>query len=239
MLASQTNILGLFMKKILSSFVLCVIVSFFAINAFATDNTQKNEIAQTSDELNKKLGIDEILTGSKLLVLDSKHGAPHFYMFKRFKKTWILINDSIAQVGRGGVKDFIYEGENATPRGLYGLKIAFGHKKNPGCILPYYQLRDGDVWVTDPQSRYYNLFVRENTVRREWGRVLDLYDSPLPYEYVLVIDYNIINREPYKGSGIFIQCSIGKPTNGSIAIPSSFMKDVMKFIDQDTKIFIN
>ncbi len=227
------------MKKILSSIVLGFIISFFAINGYAKEEAQKNEIAQTSEELNEKLGIDEIKTGSKLLVLDSKHGLPHFYMFKRFKNVWILINDSIAQVGKGGVQDSIYEGEDATPRGLYGFKIAFGHNQNPGCVLPYYQLREGDVWVTDPQSRYYNLFVRENSVRREWSRVLNLYDLPLRYAYALVIDYNIINKEAYKGSGIFLQCSIGKPTNGSIAIPTSFMKEVMKFIDQDTKIFIN
>lgn len=227
------------MKKIFWIFLFTVVILLHGTNAYSQESSQNKDNTQVEADITEQLGINDITNISKLLVLDSKHGNPHFYVFKRFKNSWILIEDALAQVGSGGVQDKIYEGENATPRGLFGLKIAFGHEETPHSVLPYYRLKEGDMWVTDPQSRYYNLFVRKDTVLPDWGSAIDLYAAPLRYATTIVIDYNITRKEAYKGSAIFIQCSIGKTTHGSIAIPSELMEKLIRFVDQDTKILIN
>lgn len=217
------------MKKLLAA-VFC----FFCLgmgNAFAEEQVQ--------DPIIKKYELDAYKDLSKLLVLDTENGKSRLYVYKRFGDKLICIKDSPAYIGKGGVTAGKIEGDQKTPQGLFGFLIAFGINENPGSLLPYYQVKKGDVWVTDPQSKYYNLFVRKNTVFVDWLSDIKLDQKTVRYSYALVIDYNISKREAYKGSAVFIECSIGKSTEGSIAVPNSFLKELLLFVDKDTKIYIH
>lgn len=215
------------MKKVV---FLLALMFLFCQPVFAGDNA--------ADALVEKFKLDTLTNAAKLLILDTTGDKPHFYQLKRFNNEWVCLRDSRAEIGRGGAKKNKIEGDFATPKGLFGFIIAFGMNENPGCVLPYYKLKSGDVWVTDPQSKYYNLLVRKNTVFIDWLSEIELYKRPVRYSYVLVIDYNISHKEPYKGSAVFLECSIGKPTDGSIALPRAFMEELMRFVDGDTKIYI-
>lgn len=211
-----------------------VLFLFFFLCSVPFANADEN----IADDLVAKFKLDTITNSSKLLVLDTALKKPHFYMLKRFKNEWVCLKDSTAEIGRGGAKKDKIEGDYATPKGVFNFLIAFGTKENPGCILPYYQLKSGDVWVIDPQSKYYNLFVRKNTVFKDWLAEIELFKRPVRYKYVLVMDYNITHKQPYKGSAIFLECSIGKPTDGSIALPPSLMEELLLFVDKETQICI-
>lgn len=219
-------------------FLLCMF--FCCQTGFAGDNLQKSGIPgeNLASGLVEKFKLDTLTDAAKLLVLDTTLDEPHFYQLKRFNNEWVCLRDSKAQIGRGGAKQNKIEGDFATPKGLYNFIIAFGMNDNPGSVLPYYKLKPGDVWVTDPQSKYYNLLVRKNTVFIDWLSEIELFERPVRYAYVLVVDYNISHKEPYKGSALFLECSIGKPTDGSIALPRAFMEELMLFVDADTKIYI-
>lgn len=215
------------MKKVV---FLLALMFFFCQTAMAEEN-----LAAT---LVEKFKLDTLTNAAKLLIVDTTQEKPHFYQLKRFNNEWVCLHDSKAEIGRGGAKKEKIEGDFSTPKGLFGFLIAFGMSDNPGCILPYYKLKPGDVWVTDPQSKYYNVLVRENTVFIDWLSEIELYKRPVRYSYVLVIDYNISHKEQYKGSAVFLECSIGKPTDGSIALPRAIMEELMRFVDSDTKIYI-
>lgn len=215
------------MKKVVL-FLLCL---FFSVQcAYAEENFANNLV--------EKFKLDTLTSSDKLLVLDTNLPKPHFYMLKRFNNEWVCLKDCNAEIGRGGAAQNKIEGDFKTPKGGFNFLIAFGINENPGCILPYYQIKQGDVWVTDPQSKYYNLFVRKDTVFKDWLAQINLYKRPVRYKYVLVMDYNITKKEQYKGSAVFLECSIGKPTDGSIALPPAVMKELLLFVDKETKIYI-
>ena len=48
---------------------------------------------------------------------------------------------------------------------MYRFTMAFGLKANPGTILPYHQIVDGDYYVDDGNSRYYNKLANTKQVQ--------------------------------------------------------------------------
>lgn len=217
------------MKKII--LLLCFCIVFIGRTAVAEENF--------SEELIEKFELDTIKGVTKLIVVDTTVNEPRCYVLKRFNGAWVCLQEAQAYIGRGGAKKNKIEGDLATPKGLYNFIIAIGMQENPGSILPYYQIRKGDVWVTDPQSKYYNLFVRENTVYNDWLSQIELDKRPIRYAYALVVDYNITHREPYIGSAFFLECSNGKATDGNIGLPRSMIKELLSFVDKETKIYIH
>ena len=55
--------------------------------------------------------------------------------------------------GMNGISAEKKEGDKKTPCGVYSFPMAFGMKENPGSILPYHQIQDGDHYVDDSESR--------------------------------------------------------------------------------------
>lgn len=215
------------MKKIAALiFVFC----FFCFTAHAEENF--------SNELVEKFQLQTIPNVSKLIVVDTSLEKARAYILKRFNNTWICLKEVPAEIGESGARDNKIEGDNVTPKGIFNFVIAIGMQEDPGSLLPFYPIKPGDVWVTDPQSKYYNLFVRKNTVFIDWASQIEMDKRPIRYAYVLVIDYNITHKKSYSGSAFFVQCSNGKPTDGSIGLPRSVVKELLTFVDKETKIYI-
>lgn len=142
--------------------------------------------------------------------------------------------------GRNGATDQKTEGDGKTPLGTYQFTMAFGLKEDPGSILPYHQIVRGDYWVDDPDSVYYNKLVNTSETAKSWNSAEDMASAAPFYNYGLVLNYNT-DCVPGKGSAIFMHCTESEADTGSagcIRIPESRMQQLLKSVDEKTKIMI-
>ena len=142
--------------------------------------------------------------------------------------------------GMNGITMQKQEGDKKTPSGVYRFTMAFGLKANPGTILPYHQIVDGDYYVDDGNSRYYNQLANTKQVQKDWNSAEDLMAQAPQYNYGLVLDYNS-ECTPGKGSAIFLHCPKSwnnTGTSGCISIPEEDMKKVVCQVDTGTKIVV-
>lgn len=171
---------------------------------------------------------------------------------------WEKIFETEGVYGRNGGSADKKEGDGTTPLGVYHLTMAFGIKESPGSILPYHQIVEGDFWVSDPDSSFYNQLVNIREQGQPFLTGEDMMAEVPYYNYGLVLDYNQ-ECVPGAGSGIFLHCEedadpvypgtyirkeIGpgiEPEEGSagcIRIPESFVKSLVQSVDGETKIII-
>lgn len=132
------------------------------------------------------------------------------------------------------------EGDRRTPVGVHGFQCAFGILPDPGSQLPYKELDEGDYWVDDGESSYYNQMVNIHETAVSWNSAEHLIDWKPSYNYSLALDHNCKDRVPGKGSAIFLH-GTNPPhtwTEGCIAIPEEQVKLLVQQVDADTKIVI-
>lgn len=142
--------------------------------------------------------------------------------------------------GQNGISEEKVEGDRKTPAGVYHFSMAFGAKEDPGALLPYHQIRLGDYYVNDGNSRYYNRLVNDREVEKDWASAEDLMQEVPQYNYGLVLDYNS-ECIPGKGSAIFLHCPKAVDdgqTGGCISIPEEEVKKLLCSVDKDTKIVL-
>ena len=96
--------------------------------------------------------------------------------------------------------------------------------------MPYHQIIDGDVWVTDPNSEYYNQLCRANQTGRDWYGCEDLYHMMNFYKYCLLIGYNTDPVVPGAGSAIFLHMD-DKPTSGCVGTREAVMFALFMWLD--------
>ncbi len=142
--------------------------------------------------------------------------------------------------GMYGITENKAEGDKKTPAGVYSFTMAFGLKENPGTILPYHQIVEGDYYVDDSASRYYNQLVNVSQVQKDWNSAEDLIHQVPHYNYGLVLNYNP-ECTPGKGSAIFLHCpkaSNNTGTSGCISIPEEYMRQIACQADEGTRIVV-
>lgn len=142
--------------------------------------------------------------------------------------------------GMNGISGDKKEGDKKTPAGVYSFTMAFGMKDNPGSILPYHKVVNGDHFVDDGNSRYYNRLVNEFEVQKDWTSSENLIRQAPHYNYALVLNYND-GYVPGKGSAIFLHCpkvANNTGTSGCISIPEEYMKELVQNVDQNTRIIV-
>ena len=132
------------------------------------------------------------------------------------------------------------EGDRRTPVGNYGFVTAFGILPDPGSRMPYKQLDEGDFWVDDASSPYYNQMVNTREVEWSWSSAEELKKIAPAYHYVLALDYNTAERIPGKGSAIFLHGIDPEKTwtEGCIAIPQDRVKQLIQELDNTARIVI-
>lgn len=142
--------------------------------------------------------------------------------------------------GYNGMSADKREGDRRTPTGTYSFVTAFGILKDPGSQIAYKQLEEGDFWVDDSNSRYYNQMVNIRETARDWDSAEELMRITPSYNYVLALDYNTTDRIPGKGSAIFLHGIHPEKTwtEGCIAIPEEQMKRLLQELKPDAKIVI-
>ncbi len=145
-------------------------------------------------------------------------------------------------IGKNGLTKIKKEGDMKTPIGIFNLGIAFGtHDKKEIDInknLDYIRINKNLFWVDDPNSKYYNQLVDIKKTKIDWKSAENLLENAIPYEYAIEIKSNPKNTHG-KGSAIFIHCKTKEYTAGCISISKEKMIELLKIINNKTKIMID
>lgn len=132
------------------------------------------------------------------------------------------------------------QGSMTTPRGTYTITETFGNGPKPYTSMPYHQTREGDYWVGDNASRYYNdlRHADQGGFRRSESENLRAYGAQ--YRYVAVINFNRPpdTRQAYRGFAIFLHVKNGTGTAGCIGITEGQMKQVLRYLRPGDRITI-
>jgi L,D-peptidoglycan transpeptidase YkuD (ErfK/YbiS/YcfS/YnhG family) len=153
-----------------------------------------------------------------------------------------------ARIGRNGTVAGTKrkQGSGTTPRGTYTITETFGNGPAPYTSMPYHQVRKGDYWVGDNQSRYYNHLRNSNQGGFRWwlrsgrNQSENLRDFGAQYRYVAVINFNRPpdTRVAYRGFAIFLHVKNGRHTAGCIGISAAQMRQVLRYLRPGDKITI-
>ncbi len=94
-----------------------------------------------------------------------------------------------AEIGRNGLGK-TKEGDGKSPIGVFELGYAFGRYGAPsGTIWPWRDTVAGDLWIEDSNSKYYNLFVKEEEIEdKDWKNGSNLNISA--YDRAIEVRYN-------------------------------------------------
>lgn len=151
-----------------------------------------------------------------------------------------VIATSAARIGSHGVVAGTArkQGTGTTPTGTYTLKQAFGIKADPGTTMPYHQVTNDDWWVEDNLSAYYNQLrgasqggfdtaAPESSVNGSEH----LITHTVPYQYAVVIDYNMAPAVPYRGAGIFLHVNGAGATAGCVSVPLATMVAILRWLN--------
>ena len=136
----------------------------------------------------------------------------------------------LANVGRNGVAPpgAKREGDGRTPSGAFGFDFMFGVNPNPGVKYPFRAITGRNiVWDDDSASANYNEWVDTSTASAGAGPE-PMYVSA--YGSGAVIAYNDA-RTPGLGSAIFLHLSSGGSTAGCVALPSSELLPLLRWLD--------
>lgn len=150
---------------------------------------------------------------------------------------WRMLLKTKANIGKNGLGK-IKEGDGKTPIGIFSIGMALGREKRMKTKLPYVMIYPDLYWVDDPDSFYYNQLVDNCKVGKEWKTAEHLWDYTVEYEYMIEIKYNQ-ERIPGKGSGIFLHCSNGGPTEGCISIGKEKVKYLIEHLEPEALIRIS
>ncbi len=151
-----------------------------------------------------------------------------------------VLSTTSGRIGSNGIANGSTrrQNTNTTPSGTYTLTEAFGISKNPGTTLPYHVVTKDDWWVEDNNSPYYNTMrsasqggfdtaAPESSVNGSE----QLITHASQYRYAIVINFNMNPPVPYRGAGIFLHVSNGRPTAGCIAVPVTTIVALLRWLN--------
>lgn len=129
-----------------------------------------------------------------------------------------------------------YEGDGATPAGVFRISAAFGAAPRK-VDLAWTVARPGLVCVTDKGSPHYNKVVDLARVPMRWDSDEPLLGVDDSYELAVVLDQNVAPVEPGRGACIFIHAwkGTGKPTNGGVATTKDAVESLVEWLDASVK----
>ena len=151
-----------------------------------------------------------------------------------------VIATSSARIGANGVVagSARKQGTDTTPTGTYTLTQAFGIKADPGTTMPYHQVTNDDWWVEDNLSAYYNQLRRASqggfdtaAPESSVNGSEHLITHTVPYQYAVVIDYNMAPAVRYRGAGIFLHVNGAGATAGCVSVPLATMVAILRWLN--------
>lgn len=151
------------------------------------------------------------------------------YLFEKSGGQWQTVLSTGGQVGSGSVGQ-ASEYVSNTPKGSYGMSLAFGTGGNPGSPLPYRQITPNSYWISNVNDPQYNTW-QERATSDPADEHLISYSQQ--YQYAIALDYN---GGVGGGSAFFLHVSNGAPTAGCIAVPLGVMQQLITRIHGGARI---
>jgi L,D-peptidoglycan transpeptidase YkuD (ErfK/YbiS/YcfS/YnhG family) len=142
-------------------------------------------------------------------------------------------------LGRSGIKANKWEGDGATPRGLFRpvrLWWRSDRLRRPATRLPIRPIRPDDGWCEDPDDRHYN-----RPIRLAEGKPGDrLRRDDQLYDLIIELDHNTRPRVARRGSAVFIHVARPgfEPTAGCVALRAPVLLRLLEQIGPKTEIAI-
>ncbi len=142
-----------------------------------------------------------------------------------------------AWLGQGGITATKREGDGCTPAGTFDV-LFYMAAADLNSAMTFYQVQNGDVWVEDAESQYYNTLQNGNG---DWKESSDMYAHLTggKFNASIVFSYNGDCRTAGSatagaGSAIFIEgvteTELG-PTWGSVCISQQNMTWLLSLLD--------
>ena len=138
-----------------------------------------------------------------------------------------------ARLGRSGLSSNRREGDGTTPAGIFTIgRTMYGNAPNPGVRFAYRRLRCGDWWDEDPRSPTYNSFQHVRCGQRPpfGGGSEGMWQQPLAYPFLAVVEFNMRPVVRGRGSGIFLHAQTGGPTIGCISLRRAELRAVLRWL---------
>lgn len=157
------------------------------------------------------------------------------FSLEQSKGNWNLVKmPVIATVGKAGLAQKKREGDLRSPAGLFPIGNAFGYEQEK-MKLPYILIDEELECVDDPESKYYNRFVKASEVQKDWKSSEMMLQKDGIYERGLVIEYNTSPVIPHAGSCIFMHKwrFPGHPTAGCTALSEENLKELLQWLDPE------
>jgi len=153
---------------------------------------------------------------------------------------WVRTLQASGRIGYGGLvagQDRV-QGTGTTPLGSYRLLGAFGtHPRDSAWRVSYRRIGQGDFWVQDNRSDYYNRWRNQREGGFRWWLPASddnsserLTDYPVQYEYAINTSFNR-NQVRHRGAGIFLHVNGDGATAGCVSGPRWFLHDLMSRVD--------
>ncbi|MEM6650798.1 MAG: L,D-transpeptidase family protein, partial [Pseudomonadota bacterium] len=147
-----------------------------------------------------------------------------------------------ARIGKNGVTDQKREGDSKTPLGSFALRQLYYRPDRlfkPQTPLPTIALRPDDLWCDDPDHPLYNRPVSAPfTASHE-----KMWREDRCYDLCIVLDYNLVQPHPQKGSAIFFHLTTDDhrpgPTEGCVAISLNDMLMILPTLHLGTVMTIS
>ncbi len=146
-------------------------------------------------------------------------------------------------IGKNGISSSKKEGDSKTPTGLHKVTHVYYRPDklmlNDDYVVPCSPLTPYDGWCDDPDSPFYNQFVKlpfDNSHENLWR-------DDDRYNIILVTDYNTNPAKKGKGSAIFIHCAERNKagdfliTEGCLALNQSDLLTILETLKTDDIIW--
>ncbi len=173
----------------------------------------------------------------QLIVVHSSGSQCMLYFFDKGEKEWAQSN-AIASapgiVGENGVTTEKKEGDGCTPSGYFALGPCYGEDAVSATAMEYHQIVDGDYWIDDVESKYYNTFVHVDVFdsRIGWNTGEDMFNMLRYYRHMAVIRYNMDPVVPGAGSAVFLRCQADDTaTSGSVGTKDATVFAILRWLD--------
>lgn len=143
-------------------------------------------------------------------------------------------------LGRAGIKANKFEGDGATPRGVFHpVRVWYRADRSPRprTLLPLRRIHPADAWCEDTADRRYN-----RPFRRAPGEAGDrLWRDDHLYDLIVELDHNTRPRVAGRGSAVFIHLARPNfgPTAGCVGLRAVTLRCLLRCLSQRTRIAIH
>lgn len=177
------------------------------------------------------------LKGTQLIIAQGSVGGKcQLYFFEKTDAGWIpaeAVPMANATISPLGVSTSRPAGSSNTPGGLFAVGPVYGTEPSVITDMPYQQIQEGDLWITDPASSFYNQLVSASQ-KKDWKSALDLSVMSEAFQYALLVQYNTSPVDPALGTAIFLNSQTDQDSGGSVSMLKPALFSLLQWLKPDS-----